>query len=417
MSHSRRSGSTLALNQIVSEGCAFLRNLLLARLLGAEQMGWAITLALTLRLFEMLGDFGWDRLLVQARGEDLAALRRTIHGLQLMKAAGQTILYLLSLPLLTWIFPNLSITALGLIALSLLVRGATNYDYRERQRDHAFGPALVVEGGSNLIALIAVAPVAWLTRDHAALAWAMLIQAFCHVLLSHAVAQHRYSVGYHRRAAVRCVRYGIPIALNGLLMFAAIQGDRFVIALNFTAADFAAFAIAAQLALLPALVGARLILAFELPRFARWLTRPDYLETRYRSHLHQVALVAAGLSVLLGVLSMPLIELLYGEEYIPDGALLWLLAAAAGLRLVRALPSTLLMAKEKTAILPGTNVPRLLALLLVWWLAVQGAELTLIVAVGVLGEAIGLAIALSAAGRALRSSNPSPTDCSLQGAH
>ena len=40
---------TLALSQIVLEGSAFLRNLILARLLGAEQMGLAIALALGVR--------------------------------------------------------------------------------------------------------------------------------------------------------------------------------------------------------------------------------------------------------------------------------------------------------------------------------------------------------------------------------
>ena len=46
MTKLHRSGATLALNQVVCEGCGFLRNLVLARLLGADQMGWAIMLAL-----------------------------------------------------------------------------------------------------------------------------------------------------------------------------------------------------------------------------------------------------------------------------------------------------------------------------------------------------------------------------------
>ena len=64
MSQRLSPAAMLGLTQLVGEGSAFLRNLVLARLLGAEEMGLAVTIALGIRLFEMIGDFGLERWLV-----------------------------------------------------------------------------------------------------------------------------------------------------------------------------------------------------------------------------------------------------------------------------------------------------------------------------------------------------------------
>ena len=54
----------LAITQLIAEGSAFLRSLILARMIGVEEMGLAIAIALGIRVFEMAGDLGLVRLLV-----------------------------------------------------------------------------------------------------------------------------------------------------------------------------------------------------------------------------------------------------------------------------------------------------------------------------------------------------------------
>ena len=69
LSSTRRPRLTLAATQAVCEGSAFLRNLVLARLIGVDEMGLAVALALGIRIFEMAGELGLDRLLVQIEDE------------------------------------------------------------------------------------------------------------------------------------------------------------------------------------------------------------------------------------------------------------------------------------------------------------------------------------------------------------
>jgi O-antigen/teichoic acid export membrane protein len=397
LSDRRHPRLTLAATQVLCEGSAFLRNLILARLIGADEMGVAVALALGIRIFEMAGEFGLDRLLVQVDADALPATRRAVHLLQLLKGcllAAAAVL--LAAPVSRALDPALDPGVFALAALSLVIRGAANCDYRERQRSGEFAPAFMVEGGSNLLAAIATAPLAWVTRDYTALAWASLLQAALLSVLSHAVASRPMALGMERAVIRRCLRYGAPIALNGALMFLALQGDRLIVALHFPAAELARFALAAQLTLLPALIGARYVLASELPRLASLSRDRGEFSSHRAALLRRVSVVAAIGAAALGAGGNLLVEFLYGSEYRIAPAVFWLLAAAAGLRLIRAVPSTALMACERTPFLFLSNLPRLLTVPVALWAVSVGAELTTVVAIGAIGEALSLGVALLA---------------------
>lgn len=397
LNSTRHPRLTLAATQVLCEGSAFLRNLVIARVIGIEEMGLAVALALGIRIFEMAGEFGLDRLLVQVEDESLAATRRAVHLLQLAKGGTLAVAAaLLAMPVSRALDPALDPSWFALAALSLAIRGGANCDYRERQRRGEYLPALVVEGGSNVVAMLAALPLALATRDYTVLAWTSLLQASVFCVLSHAVAANPYRIGSNRALLVRCLRYGVPIALNGALMFLALQGDRLIVALNFPAAELARFALAAQLTLLPALIGARYVLALELPRFASLARQPAGFGGYVAARLARVTGIAS-LGVLgLGLCGNLLLEVFYGVEYRVPAAVFWLLAAASGLRLVRAVPSTALMALERTQLLFLSNLPRLVTLPVAVVALSMGGGLTAVVAIGAAGEALSLAVALVA---------------------
>jgi O-antigen/teichoic acid export membrane protein len=384
----------LVATQAVNEGSAFLRNLLLARLIGVEEMGLAVMLALGIRIFEMTGELGLDRLLVQVDGSDLPVMRRSVHLLQLVKGALLTIVaVLLAVPICQVLGPGLDASVFAIAALSLFIRGASNCNYRERQRRGEFIPAFVVEGGSNLIAALLAGPIAWYLRDYMTIAWVSLIQAALFTGLSHLVATSAYRIGIDRSSIARCFRFGVPIAVNGILMFLALQGDRLIVALNFPAADVARFVLAAQLTLLPALIGARFLLSYELPKFARLHRKQGDFMRHLWSLVQKVGLVSLVGVLLFGIVGNTLISWLYGDSYLVAAEVMWLLALGAGIRFLRAVPSTALMAQERTHVLLMTNLPRLITLPLAFWLVLAGGDLTAMVAIGVIGELMSLVLA------------------------
>jgi O-antigen/teichoic acid export membrane protein len=328
-------------------------------------------------------------------------MRRAVHLLQFAKGCAlAAVAALLATPITRALDPALDPAMFALVALSFAVRGAANCDYRERQRRQEFVPALVVEGGSNLVAALAIAPLAWLTRDYTALAWASLLQAVLLCGLSHLVATRRLALGVERTALARCHRYGLPIALNGALMFLAMQGDRVIVALYFPADALARFAIAAQLTLLPALIGARYVMASALPSLAGLVADPAAFGRLEAGLLARASAVAAVGVLLFGFAGNAIVGALYGSAYVVAPELFWLLALAAGLRLVRAVPGTSLLAFERTHLLFASNLPRLLTVALACGVAAAGGDLTAIAVIAVAGETASLAIALVAAAAA-----------------
>ena len=395
LNHHQNQKLALIATQVLCEGSAFLRNLVLARLIGAEEMGLAVALALAIRIFEMAGEFGLDRLLVQVEETALSRMRRTVHLLQLVKgallAAAATFL---AVPVSQALNPALDPSMFALAALAMAIRGAGNCQFREHQRRGEYVPGLVVEGGSALAAALACVPLSWALRDYSALVWVLLLQAGVFCALSHLVASSPYRVGLYRSLLSRCLRYGAPIALNGALMFLALQGDRLVVALYFPAAELARFALAAQLTLLPALIGTRYLLASELPHFARLVREGTDVGNHCLALLHRVVLISLVGAFLLGLGGNTLVSLLYGEVYLVEPVVFWLLAAGAGIRLVRVVPSTAFMALERTHFLFLSNLPRLVTLPLAFWSAATGGGLATIVVIAVLGEALSLIVGL-----------------------
>jgi len=408
LKQSARPQLALLATQMLCEGSAFLRNIILARIIGVEEMGLAVALALGIRLLEMAGDFGLERLLVQVDDNALPEMRRTVHLLQLMKGCMlAAVAVVVAAPLTAALEPALDPAIFAITALSFALRGVVNCDYRERQRRQEFFPALLVEGGSNLIAAFAVAPLAWLSRDYTALAWASLLQALLLCGLSQLVATRRLAFGLDRKAARRCLRYGLPIALNGALMFLAMQGDRVVVAMHFPAQELARFAIAAQLTLLPALIGARYVVGSALPRLSRLIDDPAAFACQESALLLRSTAVAAGGVLFFGTLGNSIVSLLYGSDYVVTPEIIWVLALAAGVRLIRAVPGTSLLAQERTYLLFVSNLPRVLTVAFAFGVAAAGGDLLTIALIGAGGEVASLVIALLAA-PAARSSLTAP---------
>ena len=142
----------LGLTQLVGEGSAFLRNLVLARLLGAEEMGLAVAIALGIRLFEMIGDFGLERWLVQVSADDLPRARGTVHSLQAVKGLLLSgVAMALAVPLTRALQPQLGPEIFALAAIAIGIRGLVNCEYRERQRNRDYVATLQVGCKLNLV--------------------------------------------------------------------------------------------------------------------------------------------------------------------------------------------------------------------------------------------------------------------------
>lgn len=387
-----RSQKALAIGApLAIEGAALLRSVVLAHAIGADELGRAMMLALVLRLAEMISDMGVERLLVQAPEGPTPALQADLHGALLLRGVALGALLLcvaMLLPVLTTDGP--SFASYALLAIVPVLRGLLHLDYRRAEKGYRYHALALVEGGAAVVMLAAlvVSIVAGL-EDHRAMLAALIAQAAAQLVLSHTVAERRWTVALRRAGLLRVLRFGAPLALNAGLMFLTLQADRLIVAAGWDWSTLAVYGIVAQLALLPAQVFGRAANSLLLPSFAR--ARADGADrAALTASLRMAGQLGLGFTLAFAALAPAAIALVYGAEYAPQAALALALGAAAGLRIARTPLSIHAVACGRTADTTRANLWRAAALLPGLGAALLGLPLAAFALTAALGELAAL---------------------------
>ena len=109
----------------------------------------------------------------------------------------------------------------------------------------------------------------------------------------------------------------------------------------------------------------------------------------------------------LALLGTDFVALLYGEAFACAPEVMALLAVGCGIRLLRAVPTTVLVAFERTSTAMLCNLPRVAALPVAFAVLSGGGSIASVVLIGAVSEGLGLALGLKAV-HGLRSAQPIP---------
>ncbi|MHC4996486.1 MAG: oligosaccharide flippase family protein, partial [Planctomycetota bacterium] len=169
---------------------AFVRNLILARLLGPADFGVVAVVAAALSFLEMASDLSLGKALVQAPSGNrtafqdaiqfLSAMRGILLGLFLFGMAGP-IASVMRCPDYTW--------ALQLASLAPVIKGWEHCDYHRWQRRLRFGAAVWVQVTPVLLSTLLVLPHAVWWPNPGLMAWVAVCQSLIGVGVSHAISR------------------------------------------------------------------------------------------------------------------------------------------------------------------------------------------------------------------------------------
>ncbi|MEM8842200.1 MAG: oligosaccharide flippase family protein, partial [Pseudomonadota bacterium] len=362
---------------VLAEAAALARSVIFARLIGAEELGQAMLLALVLRLVEMISDVGVERLLARAPEAGIARLQAELHAVVAMRGlAMAAILMLVAAPFALIYADGPALTSYLVLGLVPLIRGGIHLDYRRHERQYEYRGLAIVEGGAAMVMLVAGAMAA-VGGDHRALLAAVLAQALAQLVLSHLVARHPYRLCLAREGLVRSWQFGFPLILNALLMYLTLQADRLIVAGSYGWAGIAVYGIALQLALLPAQITGRAAASLLAPRFRRAI-ECGAVEQAAAEALRTHALLALGFLPAYVLFAGATMALVYGESFRPDQTLIAGLGLAAAIRIARTPLSQLSVSLGRTRDPAHANLWRALALGPVMVVAVTNAPLALI---------------------------------------
>lgn len=168
-----------------AETGAFARSLLLAHMIGAEELGRAMLLALTLRLVEMASDIGIERLLIRSPRGEAADFQAALHGAVILRGlAMAALMAALALPMALAFADGPSVWAYLSLALVPLFRALVHLDYRRAERRRDYRAFATVELGGTAAMLVGALAGAHLLGTHWAMALALVAQGFALVYLS-----------------------------------------------------------------------------------------------------------------------------------------------------------------------------------------------------------------------------------------
>ncbi|MEI4473703.1 oligosaccharide flippase family protein [Frigidibacter sp. MR17.24] len=404
-----RSAVLLLSSNLVASVLLLARNLLLARLVPVADYGIASTFAVVIAVIEMMTQLGLQQQIVQSKDGDDPRLQAVLQGFQLIRGliAG-AVLVAIAGPAAQFMGVPGATASYRLLGLVPVLNALVHFDIYRLQRRMVFLPQVLSTSLPAALSLAALWPLATVAADYRILLWAILLQYAAMVVISHLLAERRWRLGFDRRIIAESSRFGAPLLINGILLFAVFNGERVIVGRELGMEVLAILSMGLTLTLTPTQVLARSVQSLFLPRLSSarpaagaepataggrsWGAAFDRLAlASFQLHL----LLALAVIVAVAVLGPPAVLWLFGEKYAALPPILIWLAIQQGLRLYRGGPTTVALARGQTGNAMWANLPRVALIGLAWWWLVQGAGLLEVVLLGVLGEAVGCLVAFA----------------------
>ncbi|PWJ12898.1 oligosaccharide flippase family protein [Jannaschia seohaensis] len=395
-----RAGGLLLGSELSSTVLLFLRNILVARLLSVEDFGIAATFAILWTLIETAGNFSVQKLLVQSPAGDEPRLQDTLHLLQVVRGlVSAAVMLALARPYAAFVQTPELVWAYQVLALVPLLRGFIHLDVFRVQRGMDFWPQAVMNVASPAVSLLAVGAIWLIFPDWRVMLGAIVMQHAAALALSHALARRRFGLAWEWGHVRSSVGFGGPLAINGLLMMAVMQGERMLVANQTDLVTLGWFSAAFLMAVTPARVLPNTISGMFLPGLSRdreAIGRDGGAAFRARALLLGEVSVCAGIWLMLGmaVLGPPLLVGLFGPGYAAGASVLVILGLAQGLRTARTFCTTTALAAGHTWDVTATGVLRAVGVAVALWVLWRGYGVAGLAWTGVAFELAALVLGL-----------------------
>lgn len=391
----RRGAKAYFAASAVQQVAALLRYVLLARLIGPEQLGLAATLILTASFFDLVSDTASDRFLIQDKDGDQVSVQRLVQlVLSTRGAAIAVAMAIFAWPIAAFYKAPALAWGLAVLGLSPFIAGFIHLDMRRAQRDNDFHAEGVSTMASEVAGLVATVIAAYLTRNFTAVLYGVITRSIVLVLCSHAFAKRPYGFGYSREHGPRLARFSAPLMVTGLILFLGGQGDRVLVLRNLGFAALGHYSAVILLIYYPSAVLLKYAHAIYLPLIAG-----ERADPAKRAHVMdtlgaQTLLLALCMSAGFAVVAPTMVGILYGRAFVQSASVVAMIGILQSSRFLVLWPTTIAMAMGRTGIVLANNVLRLIA----WPAALIGAaishDLYGIVAGFIFGEFVAFAVAL-----------------------
>ena len=348
---------------MVAQASALVRYVILARILGPEQLGLAAMLVLTAQFFDSVSDTGADRFIVQSPKGDTPRMLGVVHMAMALRGVMIAAALFVTAGLVARLYgaPQI-VPALHVLALAPLIAGFTNLDMRRVQRTGDFRPESYVTLFGELASVAATATAAFIVRDHTAVLYGLIARALTMVTASHLVSARRYGWAYGPLEARLFFQVAGPLAINGLFLYFGSQGDRLLVASGLGAAALGHYSAILLLIFNPTSALARFLQGMHLPQVAAARDDGPRLRAQGERLAGQTLLLSVGAAVGFAVAGPLIAPLLFGELGVQPVLIFAALGVVQAARMLRGWPTTLALGLGRSTEVMVNNIIRVVAL-------------------------------------------------------
>ncbi len=353
----------LSVGQIASYGLSFARNVILARVLTKADFGLAALFSMTIILLEIAGRMSIGQQIIQSKDGDSKSFQATSHAFQAVLASSGALLIvalshsmarIMHVPNLWWSFATLAVVPFA--------RAFEHLDYFRVQRELNYVSAVLCDLVPQIVITAFAWPLAIWLHDFRVIIWLMIGKASLGMVMTHILAKHPYRWAWQMDNIRGMCAFGMPLFLNGLLIFASQQADQMVVGAFLSLEKLAGYALAFSLVTIPGNIFAQIGSSLLLPIFSRAQDDPAKFRIHYRTCSQYAGVAAVILILPLIVAGGQLATLIYGSKYAATGPLIAVLGASAAVRFLRIVPAIASMAKADTVNQLYSNMFRCLSL-------------------------------------------------------
>ncbi|SFG82814.1 Membrane protein involved in the export of O-antigen and teichoic acid [Palleronia marisminoris] len=383
------NAAILLLGHAGTAACLLARNLAVAALIPAEDYGVAVSFAMAMALVEMGTQIGVPSQIVRcSRGEDPRWIA-AVHGFEICRGILAALaLFLAAGPIAAFLGAADAAWAFRALAIAPLLRGFQHVDIHRQTRESRHGPVILVGLWPAGLALAAVFPLAMWLGDWRIMVISLVLQEVVALATSHLLSRRPYRIGFDTAAWSGLMRFGWPILLQGIVLFAAFHGDKILVARSLGLETLGVFAMGMTLTLTPALILARSVQSGFLPLLTR---APDRAVAAATVEAGIVG--AAGLAAVAAFALGPVVLPILGAGFAPLAELLALLGVQQALRVFRSGATTVALGAGRAKVSLCADAVRAIGLAPIAIILWQGGGLYEIVLVGTAFEAFACLVA------------------------
>jgi O-antigen/teichoic acid export membrane protein len=358
VARSRRRGGGLYFGAaLVSQACALMRYIVLARLLGPEQLGIAATLIVTSSFFDLISDMGADRFIVQDRDGGSPQ----IQGLVQLASVGRgftvaLLLVICAIPIAYFYNTPQLAGGLAALALSPLIVGFLHFDNRRLQREHDFRPEAISTAVAEIAGFSATVVAALMTRNFTAVIYGVVTRSAFVVITSHLQAKRPYRLMWDRLNAPRLLRFSAPLMLNGLVIFVSSQGDRVIVGNQLGVKALGYYSAVLLLIYYPAGLLARYLITIGIPIIASHRDHPIERQRAIDSIGGQTLLLTIAMAVGFALVAPTLIPVFFGGRFAQSALLVGLIGCLQATRFLINWPTIVALASARSTTVLISNL-------------------------------------------------------------